>query len=66
MTRADAIHVPPEALATRFGAFKTIVATIKKRHGLSGFYRGYWISICTYAPNSALWWGFYHYYVGEF
>jgi len=63
IARHDAIHVPPEALKTRFGAFQTIVKEIRARHGISGYYRGYWISIGTYAPNSALWWGFYHWYI---
>jgi len=63
ITRHDAIHVPPEALKTRFGAFQTIIREIHNRHGIPGYYKGYWISICTYAPNSALWWGFYHWYI---
>jgi len=63
IARNDPIHVPPEALKTRFGAFQTIMTEIHARHGLPGYYRGYWISICTYAPNSALWWGFYHWYI---
>ena len=61
--RNDPIHVPPEALKTRFGVFQTIIREIHARHGMPGYYRGYWISICTYAPNSALWWGFYHWYI---
>ncbi|XP_030746433.1 solute carrier family 25 member 44 isoform X2 [Sitophilus oryzae] len=33
--------------------------------GISGFYRGYWASLAAYVPNSALWWGFYHFYQDE-
>jgi len=63
IAKNDPIHVPPEALKTRFGVFQTIIREIHARHGMPGYYRGYWISICTYAPNSALWWGFYHWYI---
>lgn len=34
--------------------------------GIKGFYRGYWASLSAYVPNSALWWGFYHFYQGIF
>lgn len=63
IAKHDAIYVPPEALKTRFGAFQTIMKEIHARHGFPGYYRGYWISVCTYAPNSALWWGFYQWYI---
>ncbi|KAL1491222.1 hypothetical protein ABEB36_011853 [Hypothenemus hampei] len=33
--------------------------------GIRGFYRGYWASLSAYVPNSALWWGFYHFYQDE-
>lgn len=36
-----------------------IVREILHREGLRGLYRGYFISLLTYAPNSALWWAFY-------
>ncbi|CAG9825339.1 unnamed protein product [Phaedon cochleariae] len=35
---------------------------IFKMDGIMGFYRGYWASLSAYMPNSALWWGFYHFY----
>lgn len=41
-----------------------IAREILKRDGLQGFYRGYTASLLTYVPNSALWWGFYHFYQG--
>ncbi|KAK7603820.1 hypothetical protein V9T40_003819 [Parthenolecanium corni] len=28
--------------------------------GFLGFYRGYVASLCTYVPNSAIWWALYH------
>lgn len=30
--------------------------------GVLGFYRGYIASMCTYVPNSAIWWALYHMY----
>lgn len=30
--------------------------------GFLGFYRGYVASMCTYVPNSAIWWALYHMY----
>lgn len=41
-----------------------IAKEIFKRDGLTGYYRGYTASLLAYVPNSALWWGFYHYYQG--
>lgn len=32
--------------------------------GILGFYRGYIASMCTYVPNSAIWWALYHMYQG--
>jgi len=39
-----------------------VTATIYRRDGLRGFYRGYVASLCTYVPSSASWWTFYHIY----
>ncbi|KAG8224743.1 hypothetical protein J437_LFUL005312 [Ladona fulva] len=47
---------------TRFQITADIVRQIYERDGLKGFYRGYGASLCTYVPNSALWWSFYHFY----
>jgi solute carrier family 25 protein 44 len=41
-----------------------IAREIMKRDGFAGFYRGYIASLSVYVPNSALWWGFYHFYQG--
>uniref|UniRef100_A0A1B6C4N0 Solute carrier family 25 member 44 n=1 Tax=Clastoptera arizonana TaxID=38151 RepID=A0A1B6C4N0_9HEMI len=41
-----------------------IAQVIYKTDGFRGFYRGYLASLCTYVPNSALWWAFYHIYQG--
>lgn len=36
-----------------------IVQKIMSREGIRGFYKGYGVSLLTYAPGSALWWSFY-------
>lgn len=43
-----------------------IIRKIFQYDGISGFYRGYGASLCTYVPNSALWWAFYHFYQGKY
>ncbi|CAO1442209.1 unnamed protein product [Diamesa serratosioi] len=43
----------------------SIAQEIFKRDGLAGYYRGYTASLLAYVPNSALWWGFYHFYQDE-
>ncbi|XP_046686254.1 solute carrier family 25 member 44 [Homalodisca vitripennis] len=42
-----------------------IAQAIYRTDGIRGFYRGYIASLCTYVPNSALWWAFYHLYQEE-
>lgn len=37
----------------------SIAREIVQREGVKGLYRGYMISLMTYAPNSALWWALY-------
>lgn len=39
-----------------------ITRKVYEKDGLRGFYRGYFASLCTYVPNSACWWSFYHFY----
>lgn len=43
-----------------------IAKEILRRDGVVGFYRGYTASLLAYVPNSALWWGFYHFYQGKY
>ncbi|XP_046397421.1 solute carrier family 25 member 44 [Ischnura elegans] len=50
---------------SRFQITVDIVKQIYRQDGLKGFYRGYGASLCTYVPNSALWWSFYHLYQDE-
>lgn len=51
---------------SKFAITVDIARHIFKMDGISGFYRGYWASLSAYVPNSALWWGFYHLYQGNF
>jgi len=45
---------------------KDVTSAIYRRDGFMGFYRGYFASLCTYVPNSAMWWGFYHIYQSRY
>lgn len=45
-----------------FGQSFHIAKRIIKNEGISGLYRGYVISLCTYGSNSSLYWGFYYLY----
>ena len=36
-----------------------VIKKIMKHQGPRGFFKGYLVSLSTYAPNSALWWSFY-------
>lgn len=50
---------------SRTAVTTAVIKQIFKCDGISGFYRGYTASLCTYVPNSALWWACYHFYQGE-
>nr|CAH7728920.1 unnamed protein product [Callosobruchus chinensis] len=47
---------------SKFALTLDVARHILKVDGIAGFYRGYWASLSAYVPNSALWWGFYHFY----
>lgn len=51
---------------SKFHTTLDIAQVIYRTDGIKGFYRGYIASLCTYVPNSALWWTFYHFYQEEF
>lgn len=37
----------------------SLVSSILREEGLRGFFKGYWASVWTYAPSSAVWWAAY-------
>lgn len=51
---------------TRAQISTDIIRLIYQRDGYRGFYRGYVASLCAYVPNSALWWGLYISYQGNY
>ncbi|EDV25724.1 uncharacterized protein TRIADDRAFT_23904 [Trichoplax adhaerens] len=57
------VHSPSEILQQQhhhaLKSAKTIANEIWKAYGIRGFYRGYLISILTFGPSSAIWWGSY-------
>ena len=52
-------YIIPRKNTLKFRGAMSIVQEILRREGMRGLYRGYHISLLTYAPNSALWWAFY-------
>ncbi|XP_014241248.1 solute carrier family 25 member 44 [Cimex lectularius] len=50
---------------SKFRITLDIAQIIYRTDGIRGFYRGYFASLCTYVPNSALWWTFYQIYQDE-
>lgn len=50
--------------AKRLGLAFTVIRELYRRDGFKGFYRGYFASLNTYVPSSALWWMFYPIYSG--
>lgn len=46
--------------------FLLVCKKILQIDGIRGFYRGYTASLCSYVPNSALWWTFYQIYQGMY
>jgi solute carrier family 25, member 44 len=39
---------------------------IVRSEGVAGLYRGFWASVATFVPNSAVWWGAYGFYRKSF
>lgn len=62
MTHINPLGINPSLRKSELAL--VIAREIMKRDGLIGFYRGYSASLLAYVPNSALWWGFYHFYQG--
>lgn len=53
------IRLSSVEMVSGWSRFRAVTSQIAKTHGVRGFYRGYLISLSTFVPNSALWWGFY-------
>lgn len=51
--------IPKEKKKVKLRGAVPIIREIFQREGIRGFYKGYSVSLMTYAPNSALWWMFY-------
>ncbi|GAB1605876.1 solute carrier family 25 member 44-like [Argonauta hians] len=66
LMKLQTFHISEKAQQSRFGTVPDIVEQIYIRDGLRGFYRGYFVSIAVFAPNSALWWTFYDTYTSMF
>ncbi|KAL8558706.1 hypothetical protein ACOMHN_037799 [Nucella lapillus] len=56
------LQVSEQARHSRFGAVAAVVGSIYRKDGMLGFYKGYFVSLMCFAPNSALWWFFYDMY----
>ena len=48
----------------RYGLSLAIIRELYSKDGFKGFYRGYFASLGTYVPSSAIWWMFYPLYSG--
>ncbi|XP_039281789.1 solute carrier family 25 member 44-like isoform X2 [Nilaparvata lugens] len=59
---ANPLGISLDPSRSKFRTTLDIAHIIYKTDGFRGFYRGYFASLCTYVPNSALWWSFYHFY----
>jgi solute carrier family 25 protein 44 len=46
------------AVAPRINGFQ-MAKLIIQQEGVSGLYRGFWPSVCTFVPSNAIWWGAY-------
>ena len=52
-------YIIPKEDKVKLRGSVTIVRDVLRQEGFAGLYRGYAVSMMTYAPNSALWWMFY-------
>jgi solute carrier family 25 protein 44 len=55
----NADYIIPHKKTVKLRGAVSIVNEIIRKEGLRGLYRGYHVSLLTYAPSSALWWAFY-------
>lgn len=52
-------YIIPHKETVKLRGAVSIVKEIFRKEGIRGLYRGYHVSLLTYAPNSALWWALY-------
>lgn len=52
-------YIIPHKESVKLRGAVSIVGEIFRKEGLRGLYRGYHVSLLTYAPNSGLWWALY-------
>ena len=62
LAQLQTLKISEAARVSRLGSVKEIMEQVYMRDGLRGFYKGYFVSILVFAPNSALWWAFYDTY----
>lgn len=62
LAQLQTLKISEAARVSRLGSVKEIMQQIYVRDGLRGFYKGYFVSMLVFAPNSALWWAFYDTY----
>ncbi|GFR79126.1 solute carrier family 25 member 44 [Elysia marginata] len=65
LTKLQHFHISEEEARTRMGSLKAIIRAIYTQDGALGFYKGYFVSLACFAPNSALWWFFYDAYTSH-
>lgn len=52
--------------SAKYGLSVAVIRELYRTDGVRGFYRGYFASLITYVPASALWWMFYPIYTQAF
>ena len=52
-------YIIPKRETIKLRGSLSILKDILKKEGIRGLYRGYHVSLLTYAPSSGLWWAFY-------
>lgn len=57
-------NITEEDRKKRGGVVRSIIKNIHQEYGLRGFWKGYGVSLCVYAPHSGLFWFFYDIYGG--
>ncbi|BFZ14082.1 hypothetical protein BsWGS_17121 [Bradybaena similaris] len=59
LSQLQHFRISEKETSSKFGAVQAIIRAVYKQDGFMGFYKGYFVSLACFAPNSALWWFFY-------